>query len=84
MDMDSIEWLENYIKHYPFAVILVSHDRMFLDNVVDEIVEIEFGKSMRYVGNYTHYIKAKEEYLKKIMKLIFVSSRNSTIGNTDR
>ena len=38
---------------------------MFLDNVVDEIVEIEFGKSMRYVGNYTHYIKAKEEYLKK-------------------
>lgn len=65
MDMDSIEWLENYIKHYPFAVILVSHDRMFLDNVVDEIVEIEFGKSMRYVGNYTHYIKAKEEYLKK-------------------
>lgn len=65
LDMDSIEWLENYIKHYPFAVILVSHDRMFLDNVVDEIVEIEFGKSMRYVGNYTHYIKAKEEYLKK-------------------
>ena len=63
LDMDSIEWLENYIKHYPFAVILVSHDRMFLDNVVDEIVEIEFGKSMRYVGNYTHYIKAKEEYL---------------------
>ena len=65
LDMESIEWLENYIKHYPFAVILVSHDRMFLDNVVDEIVEIEFGKSTRFVGNYTHYIKAKDEYLKK-------------------
>ena len=65
LDMESIEWLENYIRHYPFALILVSHDRMFLDNVVDEIVEIEFGKSTRYVGNYTQYVKAKEEYLKK-------------------
>ena len=53
------------MKHYPFAVVLVSHDRMFLDHVVDEIVEIEFGKTTRYVGNYSHYLKAKEEYLKK-------------------
>lgn len=65
LDVESIEWLENYVKHYPFAVILVSHDRMFLDNVVDEIVEIEFGKTTRYVGSYTHFVKAKEEYLKK-------------------
>lgn len=65
LDVESIEWLENYIKHYPFAVILVSHDRVFLDNVVDEIVEIEFGKTRRYVGSYSHFIKAKEEYLKK-------------------
>ena len=65
LDIDSIEWLENYVKHYPFAVVLVSHDRMFLDHVVDEIVEIEFGKTTRYVGNYSHYLKAKEEYLKK-------------------
>ena len=65
LDVNSIEWLENYIKHYPFACILVSHDRMFLDHVVDEVVEIEFGKTMRYPGSYTHYIKAKEEYLIK-------------------
>lgn len=65
LDLDSIEWLENYVSHYPFAVILVSHDRMFLDHVVDEIVEIEFGKTMRYPGNYSHYVKAKEEFLKK-------------------
>lgn len=65
LDIESIEWLENYVKHYPFAVVLVSHDRMFLDHVVDEIVEIEFGKTTRYVGNYSHYLKAKEEYLKK-------------------
>ena len=65
LDIASIEWLENYVKHYPFAVVLVSHDRMFLDHVVDEIVEIEFGKAQRYVGDYSHYLKAKEEYLKK-------------------
>ena len=65
LDLNSIEWLENYIQHYPSAVILVSHDRMFLDRVVDEVIEIEFGRTMRYVGNYTHFVKAKEEYLEK-------------------
>ena len=65
LDLDSIEWLENYIQHYPSAVILVSHDRMFLDHVVDEVIEIEFGKTLRFAGNYTHYVKAKEDYLEK-------------------
>lgn len=63
------------MKHYPFAVVLVSHDRMFLDHVVDEIVEIEFGKTQRYVGDYSHYLKAKDEYLKRIMKRIFASNK---------
>ena len=40
LDLESIEWLENYIQHYPSAVILVSHDRMFLDHVIDEVIEI--------------------------------------------
>ena len=65
LDLDSIEWLESYISRYPSAVILVSHDRMFLDHVCDEIVEIEHGKTTRYPGNYTHYVKAKEDWLKK-------------------
>ena len=65
LDIESIEWLEGYIKHYPGAVILVSHDRMFLDHVVEEIVEIEFGKTMRFPGSYSHYVKAKEEYIEK-------------------
>lgn len=65
LDLESIEWLENYIQHYPSAVILVSHDRMFLDHVIDEVIEIEFGRTTQYVGNYSHYVKAKEEYLIK-------------------
>lgn len=65
LDVESIEWLENYISHYPSAVILVSHDRTFLDRVADEIIDIEFGVTTRYPGNYTHYVKAKEEWLEK-------------------
>jgi ATP-binding cassette subfamily F protein 3 len=65
LDVDSIEWLENYISHYPSAVIVVSHDRMFLDRVCDEIVEIEHGKTMRFAGNYSHYVKAKEDWIAK-------------------
>ena len=65
LDLDSIEWLEGYIARYPSAVITVSHDRMFLDHVCDEIIEIEFGRTTRYPGNYTHYVQAKEDWLEK-------------------
>ncbi len=65
LDLDAIEWLEGYISRYPRAVILVSHDRMFLDHVCDEIVEIEHGKANRYPGNYSHYVQAKEDWIKK-------------------
>jgi ATP-binding cassette subfamily F protein 3 len=65
LDVQSIEWLENYVRHYPSAVILVSHDRMFLDRIADEVVEIEFGKTMRFPGNYSHYVQAKKDYLEK-------------------
>lgn len=65
LDLESIEWLENYILHYPSAVVLVSHDRVFLDRVVSEIVEIEYGKATRYVGSYSSYVKQKEVFLLK-------------------
>lgn len=65
LDVDSIEWLEGYVKAYPFAVIVVSHDRVFLDHVCDEIIEIDHGKTLRFPGNYTHYVQAKKEYIAK-------------------
>ncbi len=65
LDVEAIEWLENYVRAYPFAVILVSHDRMFLDHVCDEIIEIEYGKTMSFPGNYTHYVQAKKDYIEK-------------------
>lgn len=61
LDLDTIEWLEGYVKHYPKAVVLVSHDRMFLDDVCDVIYELEFGVMRKYVGNYTHYVEMKKQ-----------------------
>lgn len=60
LDIDTIEWLENYVRRYPKAVILVSHDRMFLDDVVDVVYEIEYGIMRRYPGNYTNYVNTKK------------------------
>ena len=61
LDMDSIEWLEAYLKNYNGIVIIVSHDRYFLDNVVTKIVEIEDMESKTYKGNYSDFAKQKEE-----------------------
>lgn len=60
LDLETIEWLEGFVKRYPKAVVLVSHDRTFINNVVDEIYEIEFGVMRHYVGNYDTFIKVKE------------------------
>jgi ATP-binding cassette subfamily F protein 3 len=59
--MQTIEWLEGYLKKYPKAIILVSHDRMFIDKVASEIYEFEFGQLNHYVGNYTSYIEQKKQ-----------------------
>ena len=68
LDVTTIEWLEGYLKSYPKAVVVVSHDRMFLDNVVDVVYEIEYGTARSYPGNYTNYIARKKENYDKQMK----------------
>lgn len=68
LDVTTIEWLEGYLKSYPKAVVVVSHDRMFLDNVVDVVYEIEYGTARRYPGNYTNFIANKKENYDKQMK----------------
>ena len=65
LDLPTIEWLEGYLKTYDKAVIIVSHDRMFLDKVTDVTYEIEYHEIKRYVGNYTAFVKRKEEDLIK-------------------
>ncbi len=65
LDLQTIEWLEGYVKRYPKAIILVSHDRTFINNVADEIYEIEYGVMRRYVGNYDAYLKTKESDIER-------------------
>lgn len=55
LDMDSIAWLETYLMNYPGAVLIVSHDRYFLDRVVTKVIEIENGSVMSFPGNYTSF-----------------------------
>lgn len=61
LDIATISWLEGYLKEYPRAVVVVSHDRMFLDRVADVVYEIEHHKMKRYPGNYSAFIKRKAE-----------------------
>lgn len=63
LDLEAIEWLEGYLKEYSGVVIMVSHDRYFLDNVVTKIIEIEDMVSKSYDGNYTAYVNEKERQL---------------------
>ena len=60
LDVTSIEWLEGYLKAYKGTVIVISHDRYFLDRVVTKIVEIEDGETSFYDGNYSYYVKEKQ------------------------
>ena len=68
LDIETIEWLEEYLKAYKKAVVIVSHDRMFLDNIVSIIYDIDYGKTYRYVGNYSKFEILKEEKYNKELK----------------
>ena len=65
LDLPTIEWLENYLRSYDKAVVIVSHDRMFLDRIIDVTYEIEYHRMKRYPGNYSAFLKRKEEDLVK-------------------
>lgn len=60
LDVESIEWLENYLKNYPHAIIMVSHDRYFIDQITNQIIEIEHGKSTLYKCSYQEYAIIKK------------------------
>ena len=61
LDADTIEWLEDYLKRYAGALLLVTHDRYFLDRVTNRIFEIDRGQIQSFAGNYAYYLEKKEE-----------------------
>ena len=68
LDITAIEWLETYLRNYPKSVVIVSHDRMFLDRIVNKVYEIEYGKLTEYIGNYTEFEKQKRINYEKQLK----------------
>ncbi len=68
LDITTIEWLEEYLKNYKKAVVIVSHDRMFLDKVVDVVYEIEYKVTKRYPGNYSKFMETKRVNYEKQKK----------------
>ena len=65
LDLDTIEWLEGYVRSYPRAVVIVSHDRMFLDHTAEIVYDLEYGHMTRYTGNYTSFIVQKKNNLER-------------------
>lgn len=67
LDINKIEWLESYIKSFKGAIVIVSHDRSFLDNMSDKILEIDNGEGTIYSTNYTDYLNEKEKRFEKLI-----------------
>ncbi len=65
LDLPTIEWLEAYLKNYDKSVVIVSHDRMFLDRIIDVTYEIEYHRIRRYPGNYSAFVEQKKAALAK-------------------
>ncbi|MBO9131418.1 ABC-F family ATP-binding cassette domain-containing protein [Bacillus sp. 165] len=68
LDIETLTWLEQYLQGYPGAILIVSHDRYFLDKVVTQVYEISNTQSKRYVGNYSKYLEYKAEWYEQELK----------------
>ena len=68
LDVDAVKWLEGYIRAYKSAVVIVSHDRMFVERTVDKVYEIEYGETKLYKGNYSDFERQKRDNYQKQLK----------------
>src|SRR4030081_3331030 len=63
LDAESVHWLEGHLRNYPGAILIVTHDRYFLDNVTGWVFELDRGKGLPYAGNYTAWLSQKQKRL---------------------
>lgn len=68
LDIETLTWLEQYLQNYPGAILIVSHDRYFLDKIVTQVYEISRNTSTKYIGNYSNYLTQKAENYEKELK----------------
>lgn len=81
LDMDMLEWLEGYLSSYPGGILIVSHDRYFLDRIVTVVVELDHHKAITYKGNYSRYIAQRDERLKS--ELVAYEKQQEYIKKTE-
>src|SRR5205085_8246212 len=65
LDLASLEWLETYLTSWKGALVIVAHDRYFLDKIVSRTIEMAFGRIEEYPGNYTKYLQLREERMER-------------------
>ncbi|MFN0159540.1 MAG: ATP-binding cassette domain-containing protein [Bacteroidota bacterium] len=82
LDLDSLQWLEEYLQSYEGAVIIVSHDRRFLDTMTKKTYELSLGKLTEYAGNYSYFVVQKEE--RKIQTLAAFRNQQQQIKQTEQ
>ncbi len=82
LDLDSLQWLEEYLRAYEGAVMIVSHDRRFLDNMTRKTYELSLGNLTEYAGNFTFYVKEKEE--RKEQQLAAYKNQQQQIKQTEQ
>lgn len=82
LDIESIDWLEEYLKNYPGAVVLVSHDRYFLDRMVTRIAEIAHSRIDEYAGNYEFYLEERKE--RRVLQQAAFDNQQKHIAETER
>lgn len=67
LDMETTEWLENYLIHFKGAIVIISHDRYFLDKIVNQVYDVTLGSVKRYIGNYSKFLKERDAHYEKVM-----------------
>src|SRR6202789_3188093 len=65
LDAESVNWLEGHLRNYPGAILIVTHDRYFLDNVTGLILELDHGRGIPYEGNYSSWLRQKQKRLEQ-------------------
>ncbi|HCC07941.1 MAG TPA: ABC transporter ATP-binding protein [Clostridiales bacterium] len=81
LDIEAVEWLEDFMKEYRGTVLIISHDRYFLDRVIEKVIEVDQGKADTYYGNYTYYTEEKERRL--LAQITMYTNQQKEIGQME-
>lgn len=79
LDMETTKWLEDYLKYFKGAIVIISHDRYFLDKIVTQVYDVALGNVKHYVGNYEQFIKQRNQYYENACKNLKSNKKKSSV-----